>query len=192
MQIYVERAGRTPQVVTYLIAMTSLLPSPAKKLRALVVGGGWCGLYALKYFKAEGIDVKLVEQTETIGGIWVYREDKPGGVAKGTCSSTSKIYLHASDYPMPKGGPHFPHHSYVLKYLHNYVEHFKLESHIHLNHSVEKARKKGDTWKVFIKNLLSGEVTVERFDILGNNLDQQIASTLILTLINSILCWLSW
>lgn len=135
--------------------------------RVLVVGGGWCGLYALKYLKEEGFDVKLVEKTDTIGGIWAYRENQPGGVAKSTYSTTSKIYMHASDYPMPKGGPHFPHHSYVLQYLRDYSEHFGLTPFIHLNHCVEKARKKGDTWKAIIKNVETGEVSVERFNFLG-------------------------
>jgi len=138
--------------------------------KVLIVGGGWCGLYALKYFKEGGFDVKLVEKSDTIGGIWAYKEDQPGGVAKYTHSTTSKIYMHASDYPMPKGGPHFPHHSYVLKWLRDYADHFKLGQHIHLHHCVEKARKKGDMWKVFIKNSQKDEVSVERFHYLGRKI----------------------
>jgi cation diffusion facilitator CzcD-associated flavoprotein CzcO len=49
------------------------------KPRVCIVGGGWSGLYALKWFVEEGLtDVVLFEQTNSVGGVWVYTEDKPG------------------------------------------------------------------------------------------------------------------
>ena len=50
-----------------------------RKPRVCIVGGGWSGLYALKWFVEEGLDdVVLFEQTNSVGGVWVYTEDKPG------------------------------------------------------------------------------------------------------------------
>lgn len=33
----------------------------------VVVGGGWCGLYALKHFLEEGLDAVLYEKTDALG-----------------------------------------------------------------------------------------------------------------------------
>jgi cation diffusion facilitator CzcD-associated flavoprotein CzcO len=50
-----------------------------RKPRVCIVGGGWSGLYALKWFVEEGLDdIVLFEQTNSVGGVWVYTEDKPG------------------------------------------------------------------------------------------------------------------
>lgn len=49
------------------------------KPRVCIVGGGWNGLYALKWFIEEGLDdVVLFEMTDSIGGVWVYKKDQPG------------------------------------------------------------------------------------------------------------------
>jgi len=39
----------------------------ADKKSVVVVGGGWCGLYALKWFLQEGLDAVLYEKTESLG-----------------------------------------------------------------------------------------------------------------------------
>lgn len=65
-------------------AVAKLLQKEAKP-RACVVGGGWNGLYALKWFIEEGLDdVVLFEMTDSIGGVWVYTEDKPGAHRRAT------------------------------------------------------------------------------------------------------------
>jgi len=44
-----------------------------------IVGGGWSGLYALKWFVEEGFhETVLFEQTDSVGGVWVYKENQPG------------------------------------------------------------------------------------------------------------------
>ncbi len=59
-------------------AIAKLLAKGTKP-RVCIVGGGWNGLYALKWFVEEGLDdVVLFEQTNSIGGVWVYTPDKPG------------------------------------------------------------------------------------------------------------------
>jgi cation diffusion facilitator CzcD-associated flavoprotein CzcO len=123
------------------------------KKRIAVVGGGWSGLYALKYFLEEGHEAILFEKSNSIGGVWVYREDQPGGVFKSTITTSSKVYLHASDFPIPKSNPNFLPHSAVLEYLKNYANHFKLMPHIKLYRQVERVQKEGDQWKVVVCNL---------------------------------------
>ncbi len=47
--------------------------------KVCVIGAGWSGLYALKTYIEEGFtDVTLFEKTDSVGGVWVYREDTPG------------------------------------------------------------------------------------------------------------------
>jgi cation diffusion facilitator CzcD-associated flavoprotein CzcO len=59
-------------------AIAKLLAKGTKP-RVCIVGGGWNGLYALKWFVEEGLDdVVLFEKTNSIGGVWVYTPDKPG------------------------------------------------------------------------------------------------------------------
>ncbi|KAL6058255.1 Flavin-containing monooxygenase [Balamuthia mandrillaris] len=123
--------------------------------RIAVIGGGWCGLFALKSFLEVGLDAVCYEQREAIGGVWVYREDKPGGVFLNTRTTASKCYLHASDYPFPEEVGHFPVHTEVLQYLNDYADHFKLRPHIKFRHMTQRVEKTADgLWRV---RLLVGE-----------------------------------
>jgi len=144
------------------------------KKSVLVVGGGWCGLYALKAFLEEGLDAVLYEKTDAIGGVWVYREDKPGGCYLKTRTTASKCYLHASDYPMPDTVGHFPNHVEVLKFLNDYTDRFDLRRHIQTNITVHKIRKTkdGKKWKVVFyrgsgDEPKSGKREVEYYDFVS-------------------------
>ena len=113
-----------------------------------IIGGGFSGLYSLKYCLEHGLDATLFESTDDLGGVWKYRADTGGGVLKSTHASSSIHYLHPLDFPFPDDTPLFPHHSIILEHLINYVEHFKLRPHIQFNHKATKITKKADTWTV--------------------------------------------
>jgi len=123
-----------------------------QKKRVIIIGGGWSGLYALKSYLDEApelFDVTLYEKTNSVGGVWVYREDVPGGCFRNTCTTASKAYLHASDFPFPDDTPHFPRHDQVLKYLNDYADQFKLRPYIHTQVCIKKVRKQKDgRWRV--------------------------------------------
>ena len=123
---------------------------PKSKKRVAVIGGGWAGLYALKFTLEDGHDSVLFEQSDHIGGIWHYNEDKPGGVWRNAYATSSKTYLHASDFRMPDEVPLFPHHSHILEYLKSYTNHFNLWPHICLGHKVETVLKDGDEWLITV------------------------------------------
>ena len=55
-----------PQLVTIRVPVHNL-EAMADKKSVVVVGGGWCGLYALKWFLQEGLDAVLYEKTESLG-----------------------------------------------------------------------------------------------------------------------------
>jgi hypothetical protein len=121
-----------------------------------VIGGGWSGLYALKYFIEEGHDAVLFERSDSIGGVWVYRKDEPGGVARNSITTSSKTYLHASDFPFEKDKPFFLHHTLVLEHLREYAEKFGLNEHVRLRRQVDRVEKvAGDLWRVTVCNLES-------------------------------------
>jgi dimethylaniline monooxygenase (N-oxide forming) len=81
----------------------------------------------------------LYESRADIGGIWRYDEsENVGGVYRSAHATSSKTFLHASDFPFPSNTGEFPSHEEVLDYLHAYVEHFQLWPNIHLNSNVER------------------------------------------------------
>ena len=121
-----------------------------EKHRAVVIGGGWSGLYALKYLLGEGIDAHLYEGRANIGGIWRYDEsEQVGGVYQSAHATSSKTFLHASDFPFPSEVGEFPSHEEVLAYLYAYADHFQLWPHIHLNSKIERVEPQ---WIVTINN----------------------------------------
>ncbi|CAF1317347.1 unnamed protein product [Adineta steineri] len=111
--------------------------SSREKHRVVVIGGGWSGLYALKYLLGEGLDAHLYEGRSHIGGIWHFDENENvGGVYKTTHVTSSKTFLHASDFPFPHSIGEFPSHEEVFDYLNSYADHFKLWPNIHLNSKI--------------------------------------------------------
>lgn len=93
----------------------------------------------MKYLLAEGIDAHLYEGRSYIGGIWQYDESEGvGGVYRTAHVTSSKTFLHASDYPFPSDVGEFPSHEEVLGFLHSYANHFKLWPRIHLNCRVDR------------------------------------------------------
>jgi len=116
----------------------------------IVIGAGWSGLYALKYLLSEGLDAHLYESRSNIGGIWFYSDDENiGGAYKSTHVTSSKTFLHASDFPMPKSIGEFPSHEEVLAYLHSYADHFQLWPNIHFNSKITRVEPQ---WTVTIDN----------------------------------------
>ena len=116
--------------------------------KVAIIGGGFSGLYSLKYCIQEGLDCKLFESSDSIGGVWKYREE-PGGVFKNTYVSSSLNFLHPTDYPFSKETPHFPHHSIIYKHLLDYAKNFDLNKHIVLNTPVKKTIKDDKKWVVY-------------------------------------------
>ncbi len=116
--------------------------------RVAVIGAGWAGLYAIKWLKELGLEPVCFEASNDIGGVWRYREDVPGGVFKNTRATSSKHFLHASDFPMPEALPDFPHHTQIMGYLRSYADHFGLLDHVQLSTRVEELERVSDGWKL--------------------------------------------
>ncbi|MCA9994696.1 MAG: NAD(P)-binding domain-containing protein [Anaerolineales bacterium] len=130
--------------------------------KVAIIGGGWSGLYALKTLREDGHQAILFEASDSIGGIWNYKENQPGGVWRSSHTTSSKTYLHASDYPLPNELPLFPHHSDILRYLHNYAAHFHLWNHIYFQHKIVNLKKSEEVWVVSIEQ--NSVITDHQFD----------------------------
>jgi len=113
-----------------------------RPIDVLIVGGGWSGLYAGKYAKAEGLEVCILEARESLGGVWNFSECKAHvTVMQDTVSSSSRAVTEASDFAMSDAVGNFMHHRDVFKYLEAYADHFDLLDQIHFNCHVVSAEK---------------------------------------------------
>jgi cation diffusion facilitator CzcD-associated flavoprotein CzcO len=142
------------------------------KLRVAVIGAGSSGITAGKCLLDEGIEPVLFEQTDRIGGNWVFREEEShASVYRSTFINTSREIMAYSDYPMPESLPDFPHHSHICQYFEEYVDHFDLRRRIRFETTVAKVRPSeqesrcaggGPAWAVTVRH--GGEETTETFD----------------------------
>jgi dimethylaniline monooxygenase (N-oxide forming) len=133
-----------------------------EKKKFAVIGGGWSGLYALKYLLEEKLDAQLYERESNLGGVWLYKEAQ-GGVYQSTHVTSSKTYLHASDFPLPDETPYFPKHDQVLAFLDSYASHFNLWPRLHFECDIIKIEKgRDDQWQVTLRS--NGKEIKEVFD----------------------------
>ncbi|MEO1087205.1 MAG: NAD(P)-binding domain-containing protein, partial [Acidobacteriota bacterium] len=120
-----------------------------KKKKICVVGAGSSGIVAAKVLLEHGHDVVCLEKGSGIGGNWRFRNDN--GMSASYASlhiNTSKEKMAYSDYPMPEDYPDYPHHSQVLAYFEEYVDHFKLRGRIRFSTEVRSIRCDGEGWRV--------------------------------------------
>jgi cation diffusion facilitator CzcD-associated flavoprotein CzcO len=131
--------------------------------RACIIGAGCSGFTTAKRLKDEGVAFDCFEMSDNIGGNWYY--NNPNG--KSACYQslhidTSKWRLAFEDFPVPAEWPDFPHHSQLLQYFHDYVDHFGLRPLISFNTEVKSAERTADgLWAV---TLSTGEVRT--YDVL--------------------------
>ncbi len=81
-------------------------------------------------------------------------------MALSTRATSSKHFLHASDYPFPQQTPDFPYHHQVLSYLDSYAQQFDLKTSIRFNTRVSAIRKAGWRWRLDLRQ--SGGVRSSR------------------------------
>lgn len=125
--------------------------------RACIIGAGSSGIAACKIFQEQGIPFDCFEASDRIGGMWAY-ENSLGATSayRSLHINTSTRQLVYSDFPADPDYPDFPHHSQVIKYFNDYVDHFELRGRITFNCAVEHCQRRDDgIWRV---TLASGEV----------------------------------
>lgn len=128
-----------------------------------VIGAGAAGLCAIKQALSFGCEVIAFEQSETIGGTWVYNDqigkDRYGNnvhssMYKGLQTNLPKELMMFPDLPFPAQEKSFIPASDVNSYLKLYADTFKLQGHIRFQHHVLRVRHLPDTeaWEVIVLN----------------------------------------
>ncbi len=118
-----------------------------------IIGAGCSGFTTAKALKDRGLTFDMFEMSDQIGGNWVYK-NKNGVSAcyQSLHIDTSKYRLAFEDYPIPEDFPDFPHHSQLLAYMNDYVDHFGLREAISFNTTVEHCTRRDDgRWTVRIR-----------------------------------------
>lgn len=122
--------------------------------KVCIIGAGPSGFTTAKRLKDHGIPYDCFEVSDDIGGNWYYKN--PNGMSSCYESlhiDTSKWRLAFEDFPIPEEYPDFPHHSQLLEYFHNYVDHFGLRETITFNTGVKHASRREDgLWDVELTN----------------------------------------
>lgn len=121
----------------------------------------------------------MFEQTEEIGGTWVYTDetdfDKHGllihsSMYKNLRTNIPKEVMQIPDFPFQDpDGSSFPSHNVIREYLRAYAEHFNLYPHVKFNtlvkHVEPETLKNGQTlWTVTYEDLKTKVETTKIFD----------------------------
>lgn len=96
-----------------------------------VIGAGSSGIVAAKTLAEQGISYRCLEKGSGIGGNWRFRNDNGMSASyRSLHINTSKERMAYADFPMPDHFPDYCHHSLVLEYFENYVDHFGIRPQI--------------------------------------------------------------
>lgn len=118
--------------------------------KVCVIGAGPSGITTAKRLAEYGIPFDCYEASDEVGGNWYFKN--PNGMSACYQSlhiDTSKYRLQFEDFPAPADWPDFPHHSQLLQYFKDYVDHFGLRDRIRFNTLVTGAERAADgLWTV--------------------------------------------
>ncbi|CAO4361395.1 unnamed protein product [Caenorhabditis nigoni] len=111
-----------------------------------IIGAGAAGLVTAKHAIKDGHQIEIFEQTDKVGGTWVYSEETGchSSMYKIMKTNLPKQCLEFQNVPYPDGLPSFLPHECVLKYLQDYSK----EIPIFFNTKVTNVSREGEQWKV--------------------------------------------
>ncbi|MCW5634038.1 MAG: NAD(P)/FAD-dependent oxidoreductase [Rubrivivax sp.] len=111
-------------------------PDDGRVLDVAIVGGGLCGVVALRYARKAGLDAVVLEREGRVGGLWC------------RVPAWQDIQISPADWTLgdlPLRGSTQPH---ILANIEAWVERFALGSGIRLNTPVQCARRAGTAWEL--------------------------------------------
>lgn len=143
-------------------------------MRVAVIGAGIAGLAAVKYCKEANLDVDAFEQTDNIGGTWVYTDktgfDKHGlkihsSMYRNLHTNLPKEVMGFQDFPFTGFERSYVTPHEVMEFLERFTEHFGLREKIKFEHLVTKVEPIDQgKWSVTTKDLVKDENTTEIYD----------------------------
>ena len=132
-------------------------------MKLCVIGAGAAGLCAAKNGIEFGYEVTVFEQTDQIGGTWVYTDDvgkdKNGldihtSMYQGLHTNLPKEIMGYPDFPIPAQEKSYISSNDFLQFLHLYADNFKLRNLINFEHQIVKVHPVSeDKWEVVARNL---------------------------------------
>lgn len=142
--------------------------------KVAVIGAGISGLAATKYSKEAGLDVTCFEQTDNIGGTWVYIDstglDKHGlpihsSMYRNLHTNLPKEVMGFQDYAFTGPNVSYVTSSDVMDFLERYSKDFNLKELIKFEHLVTRVHPiENDKWTVQVKNLKDGRTISDTYD----------------------------
>ena len=145
--------------------------------RVAIIGAGAAGIICCKRFIDDGYNVTVFEQTEQVGGTWVYREEVGENVHssmyKNLKTNLARQSMGFLNFPFPQEYPTFMHHSHVLQYLQSFAESQNLLPSINFNAKVlqilpeDSENPLSGGWNLTWESLLDGSVKAEKFDFIS-------------------------
>lgn len=140
-----------------------------------IIGAGAAGLCAAKNGIDFGCDVTVFEQTNNIGGTWVYTDeignDKNGfdvhsSMYQGLYTNLPKEIMGYPELPFPEQEDSYVSSDEVLKYYVSYADNFNLRQYIRFEHHVIRVRPLLDEkWEMIVKNVSAGKYETFIFDV---------------------------
>ena len=108
----------------------------------IIIGAGWCGLYAAKMLQDNTEDFLIFEKRENLGGVWNFTDDTSIiTVMEFTETTSSKKWTEHTDYPWKDSIGEFPTHYHILEYLNDFVHQYGLARRIKYNYFVSYVNK---------------------------------------------------
>lgn len=138
-----------------------------------IIGAGASGIAVAKTLYQHGIDFDCFERGSGVGGNWRYNNDNGMSSAyRSLHINTNRIVMAYSDYPMPTNYPMFPHHSQIIRYFDDYVDHFGFRDKITFNAEVTDVIRPDDgqpgTYQVSIRSRGTHQVRTYQHLIVAN------------------------
>lgn len=143
-------------------------------MKVCVIGAGATGLCAIKQGISFGCEVIAFEQTDHIGGTWVYTDevgkDKYGldihsSMYQGLRTNLPKEIMCYPDFPFPEHEESYIKAEDVLQYLQLYAKKFDLEKYVKFEHHILRVRPLlDDSWEVLVKDLKEDNYETYNFD----------------------------
>lgn len=127
-----------------------------------VIGAGAAGLIAIKQAVDFNCDVIAFEQSDCVGGTWVYREnadkDKYGikvhtSMYKNLQTNLPIELMCYPNEPFPENKNSFVSAEVILKYYESFADKYNLRDKIKFEHHVVRVLPSADKWEVIVRNL---------------------------------------
>ena len=128
-------------------------------MNVLIIGAGPSGIVSAKEAIDAGLIPIVLEKSSGIGGVW---NQEAGSTWRSMSTNLSKYSCMFSDFPWTFETDTFPSSNDMLRYLNEYIQHFKLEAYFRFNCSVQEVKQgEEETWDVIYTDETTGMLCTE-------------------------------